>query len=81
LPTGVIAALAIAAPVAQASAATPVAVPLPAGLPAFIAPLLASAGPSRPVAKGPTVIGSVFNGATTVVVSTSPAAGSVHGSH
>jgi hypothetical protein len=29
------------------------------------------------VAIGPTVIGSVFNGGTTVVVSTSPAYGSV----
>jgi hypothetical protein len=31
-------------------------------------------------AQGPTVIGSVFNGGTTVVVSTSPAFGTVVGS-
>jgi hypothetical protein len=67
LATGVIAALAVAAPVAEASAATPLAVVEPsAGLVA--------------VAIGPTVIGSVFNGGTTVVISTSTAFGSVIGS-
>jgi hypothetical protein len=66
LATGVIAALAIAAPVAEASAATPREVP-------FFGPTAGVA-----VAIGPTVIGSVFNGGTTVVVSTSPALGSVN---
>jgi hypothetical protein len=42
------------------------------GLPAF-APSLGFVGPQ--VAIGPTVIGSVFNGGTTVVVSTEPAQG------
>ena len=53
------------------------------GLPAFggggfsfVAPALGCVC----VAIGPTVIGSVFNGGTTVVVSTGPAAGSVIGS-
>jgi hypothetical protein len=66
-----ITALAIAAPIAvpvsEASAATPVAVFEPSvGQVAY--------------AQGPTVIGSVFNGGTTVVVSTSPAFGTVVGS-
>jgi hypothetical protein len=75
LATGVIAALAMAAPVAAARADTPPVVPLPAfaTLPAFIAPLLSSFGASvGPVAfaKGPTVVGSVVNGGSTVCVST-----------
>jgi hypothetical protein len=88
---GVIAALAIAAPVAGASAATPLSLPaLPAfhvpafaGLPAFTPAPLSFVGPSVgqvAVAIGPTVIGSVFNGGTTVVVSTAPAAGAVNAS-
>jgi hypothetical protein len=80
---GVIAALAIAAPIAEASAQ-----PLPlsgfGGLPG-----LGGVGgyggfggfgggfgfPAAAVAIGPTVIGSAFNGGTTVVVSTTGAVG------
>jgi hypothetical protein len=85
----VIAALAIAAPVGQASAAQPTKAALPAlgglpdlggfgglgvgAFPAFDLPPLSFVGPQ--VAIGPTVIGSVFNGGTTVVVSTEPAQG------
>ena len=97
---GVITALAVAAPLAQASAATPV-VPLPpsalaalGSLPAFGSiPGLGSLPAFDPVplsfvglpigagvAIGPTVIGDVFNGGTTVVVSNSPAVGSTNGS-
>ena len=87
---GVITALAVAAPLAQASAATPV-VPLPpsalaalGSLPAFGSiPGLGSLPAFNPVplsfvglpigtigaAIGPTVIGSVANGGTTVCVS------------
>jgi hypothetical protein len=111
LTTGVIAALAIAAPVAEASA-TPFQLPafhLPAygGFPAFNPVPFSGvgggyggagyggagyggagyggAGVGEPfagvaVAIGPTVIGSAFNGGTTVVVSTGPAAGSVNAS-
>jgi hypothetical protein len=43
------------------------------GFPAFDLPPLSFVGPQ--VAIGPTVIGSVFNGGTTVVVSTEPAQG------
>jgi hypothetical protein len=82
---GVVSALAVAAPIADAGAATPA---WGAGLPAFHPPAFAPVplsfvGPSVGFvasAIGPTVIGSVFNGGTTVVVSTSPAAGSVIGS-
>jgi hypothetical protein len=77
LATGVITALAIAAPVAQASAD-----PTPArALPAFggwpgVGGFGAGFGfPAAAVAIGPTVIGSVFNGGTTVVVSTLGAVG------
>jgi hypothetical protein len=66
LATAVITALAIAAPVAEASAATPDAVPPPAS---------ASA-----VATGPTLTGDVFNGPTAVVTSPSSAVGTVVGS-
>lgn len=74
---GVITALAVAAPVAEANAATP-ALPLPAlppvaGLPAFTPAPLSFVGPAVGavgVAIGPTVIGSIFNGGTTVCVST-----------
>lgn len=79
--TGVVAALAMAGPVAGASAATPTwpaVPPLPAlpslgSLPAFQPAPLSFVGPSIGsigVAIGPTVIGSVFNGGTTVCVST-----------
>jgi hypothetical protein len=83
---GLVAAMAIAAPVAEASASTSPAVslpPLPAlpalptlpafQLPAFTPGSLSFAGPSVGsigVAIGSTVIGSVFNGGTTVCVST-----------
>jgi hypothetical protein len=79
LATGVFAALAVAAPVAEASAATPITVPLPAFASAVVAPLLSSIGPSTQVAAaiaGP-AIGDVFNGGTTVVISTSAAFGTV----
>jgi hypothetical protein len=66
LATGVITALAIAAPIAEASAATPVAVFEPS------VGLL--------YAQGPTLIGDVFNGGTLAVVSTSAAFGTVIGS-
>jgi hypothetical protein len=79
--TGVVAALAIAGPVAGASAATPALPAFPAlpslpaigSLPAFQPAPLSFVGPSVGsigVAIGPTVIGSVFNGGTTVCVST-----------
>jgi hypothetical protein len=83
--TGVIAALAIAAPVAEASAATPLAVPpratasLRAVNPpprAFVEPSVARAAG----ATGPTLIGDVFNGGTAIVTSPSPAVGTVVGS-
>jgi hypothetical protein len=66
LATAVITALAIAAPVGEASAATPPAVPPPA---------TASAA-----ATGPTLTGDTFNGPTAIVTSPSSAVGSVVGS-
>jgi hypothetical protein len=74
---GVITALAIAAPiaapVAEASAATPAfALPALPAAPAFAPVPLSFVGPAVGavgVAIGPTVIGSVFNGGTTVCVS------------
>jgi hypothetical protein len=85
---GVITALAIAAPVAEANADPTPALPLPAlpaigSLPAFTPAPLSFVGPSLAhvgAAIGPTVIGSVFNGGTTVVVSSAPAAGNTIGS-
>lgn len=84
---GVASALAVAAPVAGASAQVP-AFPgfggvggLPAwggGLGAFTPAPLAFVGPA--VAIGPTVIGSVFNGGTTVVVSSGTAVGATNAS-
>jgi hypothetical protein len=84
LATGVITALAIAAPVAEASAATPHAVPpsaiasLPAANPppSFVEHSVARAA----VATGPTLTGDVFNGGTAIVTSPSPAVGTVVGS-
>jgi hypothetical protein len=76
---GTVAALAIAAPIADASAATaPAAVPgspLAAfdGVPPFVGP---PAG-SEVVTIGPTVIGSVFNGGTVVQVVNGPTFASV----
>jgi hypothetical protein len=83
---------AIAAPIGEASAATPTAalpalptpptlpalgalpalpaLPATGALPAFTPGALAFFGPQ--VAIGPTVIGSVFNGGTAVVVSNDP---------
>jgi hypothetical protein len=72
---GVAAVLAIAAPIADASATTPAAspgFPLPAfaGVPpSFVGP---PAG-SMAVAVGPTIIGAVFNGPTVVQVTNAPA--------
>jgi hypothetical protein len=85
LATAVIAALAIAAPVAEASAATPHAVPVRAiaSLPAANPQPPSSVEPSvdrAAVANGPTLIGDVFNGPTTIVTSPSPAVGTVVGS-
>jgi hypothetical protein len=92
--TGVVTALAVAAPaaapVAEASAQPLPALPLPAlplpaagGLPAFKPAPLSFVGPSIGgigVAIGPTVIGDVFNGGTTVVVSAGPGLGNTIGS-
>ena len=84
LATGVIAALAIVAPVAEASAATSLAVPqravasLRAVNPpprSFVEPSVARAG----VAIGPTLTGDFFNGGTAIVTSPSPAVGMVVG--
>jgi hypothetical protein len=75
LATGIIAALAIAAPVAEASAATPLAI----SPPSTNTPSLSVEEPSlgwAAVAIGPTIIGSVFNGGTTVVISNASAVGS-----
>jgi hypothetical protein len=88
----IITALAIAAPVAEASAATP-GVPWPS-LPllpesaaaaaldwaAAPVPIVVPVGAGLAAARGPIVIGDVFNGGTTVVVSTSPAIGATVGS-
>jgi hypothetical protein len=85
LATGVITALAIAAPVAGASAATPHAVhvravaSLRAANPqprSFVEPSVDRAS----VVNGPTLSGDVFNGGTTIVTSPSPATGTVVGS-
>ena len=96
LAAGVMAALATTVPVGTASADTParqlpVLPALPAGqklpgplnvgaLPAFTPAPLTFVGPA--VAIGPTVIGSVFNGGTAVVVSNYPVtnSGNVTGS-
>jgi hypothetical protein len=79
LAGGVIAALAIAAPVAQASADPTPARALPAfgGWPGFggVGGFGGFGFPAAAVAIGPTVIGSAFNGGTTVVVSTTGAVG------
>jgi hypothetical protein len=83
---GVISVIAVAAPVGAASADTPNLAGLPAlpalpafsGLPAFTPVPLSFVGPSigiLGVAIGPTVIGSVFNGGTTVVVGVGPGIG------
>jgi hypothetical protein len=92
---GIVGALAIAVPVTSASAATtpafnlsafhlPALTAFPAfNFPAFTPVPLTFAGPSVGfvgVAIGPTVINSVFNGATVVIVSNGPAGSSVIGS-
>jgi hypothetical protein len=82
LAAGVIAGLAIAAPVAEARADPTPAGPLVdfgalgwfAGYPGYAVPA-GLVGPGGIVAKGPTVIGSVANGGTTVVVSNGIAVG------
>jgi hypothetical protein len=92
--TGVVTALAIAAPVAEANAQPLPALSLPAagglpalpaagGLPAFTPAPLSFVGPAIGgigVAIGPTVIGDVFNGGTTVVVTAGPGLGNTIGS-
>jgi hypothetical protein len=88
---GIIAALAIAAPIGEASAAAPAIPALPAlpalrgfgALPAFTPVPLSFVGPAVGavgVAIGPTVIGSVFNGGTTVCTSTVASACSTNAS-
>jgi hypothetical protein len=76
---GVAAVLAVAAPIADASAATtPAALP---EFPGFPLPAFAEVPPSfvglpagsTPVAVGPTIIGAVFNGPTVVQVANAPA--------
>ena len=64
LATAAITALAIAAPVAQATAATPRAI-------------VQTPADSASCATGPTLIGDTFNGGTVIVTSPSPAAGTV----
>jgi hypothetical protein len=79
-----IAALAIAGPVAEASAATPHAAPLASvaanraarPVPRFIERSDGGAG----VAVGPTITGTVFNGNTTIITSPSPVVGTAVGS-
>jgi hypothetical protein len=68
--TGVITALALAAPVAEASAATPHAGPVPA----------TANSVARAAVTGPTFVGDVFNGGTAIVTSPSAAVGTVVGS-
>jgi hypothetical protein len=79
LATAVITALALAAPVGGASAGAPRAVERSAGLfdPAF---LYDPAYAGWEVAYAGNAIGDVFNGGTTVVVSTAPAQGNTIGS-
>jgi hypothetical protein len=79
---GVAAALAIAVPITDASAAT-----TPADVPGFPLPAFAGVPPSfvgppegtPEVAVGPTVIGTVFNGGTIVQVVNGPTFASVDG--
>jgi hypothetical protein len=91
LAAGVMAGLAIAAPVAEVSADPAPVVPLPAvaglpalggwlgGYPGYAVPD-GLVGPGAFLAKGPTVIGSAVNGGTTVVVSNGLAVGNTIGS-
>jgi hypothetical protein len=87
--TAVLSALALGAPIADAGAATPATDPgfsLPAlfSLTGFAGvPPLSLVIPSIPgasISKGPTVVGSVFNGATVVQVDNGTALNSVVGS-
>jgi hypothetical protein len=81
--TVVITALAIAAPVAEASAATPYGVPLRASASLTAINLPASmvrSGDHAAVAIAPTLSGDVFNGATVIITSPSPVVGTVVGS-
>ena len=78
--TAALAALAIAAPIAQASAATwPVAWTWPA-FPWGTVNQPSELYTAGVIARGPTVINSVFNGATVVQVVNGPAGSSVLGS-
>lgn len=77
LATAVIAALAIAAPVGGASAATPRAVGSSAWLTELIGLAVAGGGE---FAFGGYAISDVFNGGTTAVTSTGPAQGNTIGS-
>lgn len=74
LVTGVVAALALTAPGAQASAAAPaVSSAPPASLQAAHLSSAKHSAARADVAVGPTLIGDVFNGATTIVTSGTPA--------
>lgn len=84
LATSVVAALAVVAPIAEAGAATPHAVPVraiasPAAQPQARSFVDHAVGDGT-LATGPTIIGSVFNGGTVVVTSPGPAVGTVTGS-
>jgi hypothetical protein len=88
--TAVLSALALGAPIADAGAATTPATDPGFSLPALLSlpgfagvPPLSFVIPSIPgasIARGPTVIGSVFNGATVVQVDNGTALNSVIGS-
>jgi hypothetical protein len=71
---GIVAGLAIAAPIADASTATTPAAFAGSPLPSFVGP------PAGAMAIGPTVIGTVFNGATVVQVVNGPTLASINGS-
>ena len=82
---GVVSALAIAAPITNASAATTPAAYAGFDVSAWVSlwaggPWSYPSGACSCYAHGPTVIDDVFNGGTTVVVSTGPAYGTVIGS-
>lgn len=82
--TVLITALALAAPVAEASAATPDAVArcAGAGITAINPPpsCAVHSGEHAAVAIGPTLSGDVFNGPTLIITSPSPVVGTVVGS-
>ena len=76
LATAIVTASAIAAPATNATAAAPLTTV--AGLPAINTLSFDPTVGGVAVAIGPTVIGDVFNGGTTVVVSNTSAVGSVN---